>query len=377
MTDAGRVEARPRCRAGCAWSGRPTARPPPACRPAGMRRRRAWRTARPATRAARSGSVRLAITGVPSSPPSSTSSLNANAGPMMRPSNSGMATPIATSRGVSPASSPAQSSRDRLQAGAWITGTPSSASCGTCQSSPASSDVPPDRPMASTVVTSASTRWSRQQLERLDPTVGVGPQRVARHRQRVATGGLDRPAQVGHELRVPGHQVGPVEHDADQRALGVALGARQAEAGAVPHVGERQRAGRVEAEPVEQHRVGDEPQEVLDVARPARGQVAVGLAAVPAGTVDSRGQLGVGLGLAAERDQRDARRPGSAARRSSNGRLPGACRPPSRRTTTAVTPSRPGAASSRAGLAGPHGGEPVGQPVDDRAAGRAARCRRC
>ena len=53
----------------------------------------------PGDRATRSGSVRLAMTGVPRSSPSSTSSLKAKAGATMRPSNSGMATPMATSRG--------------------------------------------------------------------------------------------------------------------------------------------------------------------------------------------------------------------------------------------------------------------------------------
>ena len=213
-----------------------------------------------------------------------------------------------------------------------------------------------------------------QQLERLDPTVGVGPQRVARHRAGVAAGDLDRPAQVGHELRVPGHPVGPVEHDADERAVGSPLGARSAEAGAVPHLGERQRAGRVEPEPAEQHRVGHEAQQVLDVGRPAGGQVAVGLAGGPGGHGRQPGQLGVGLGLAAEGDERT-----SAAAQPAQvveGRLPGG--PPAEQADDhgahAVEvgggveadpgwpPARPGARRAGGGRS---------------SRGRAARCRRC
>ena len=76
----------------------------------------------------------------------------------MRPSNSGMATPRATSSGVRPASSASHSSRDRLDDGAWMTGTPSPARWGTSQSP---SSPSPARPMASTVVTRASTPWAR------------------------------------------------------------------------------------------------------------------------------------------------------------------------------------------------------------------------
>ena len=56
---------------------------------------------------------------------------------MMRPSNSGIATCIAASSGVSPASDSAQRCRDVVAHSAWMTGTPSASSASACHSSPA------------------------------------------------------------------------------------------------------------------------------------------------------------------------------------------------------------------------------------------------
>ena len=197
-----------------------------------------------------------------------------------------------------------------------------------------------------------------QQLQRLDPALGVGPQRVARHRQGVAARGVDGGAQVGDELGVPGHPVGPVEHDADQWPIGTALGSRTTQAGAVPHLGQRQRAGRLEPEAAHQHRVGHEPQQLLDVRRTARRRGSGGRRGRSRRGRSTAGQLGVGVGLAAQGHEGDAGR--RAAGPQLVERLPQAPRPPSRRTTTAVTPSSGGAPSSRPRVRRPHGGKPSG-----------------
>jgi hypothetical protein len=93
----------------------------------------------------------LATIGAPRSAPSSTISLNENAGAMMRPSSSGMATPEATSSGARPAPESSHAADAIDDEGAWMTGTSRSLSWGTAHSSPSA------EPMASTVVTMAST----------------------------------------------------------------------------------------------------------------------------------------------------------------------------------------------------------------------------
>src|SRR5207237_9625478 len=86
----------------------------------------------------------------------------------------------------------------------------------------------------------------------------VGPERVAPHCSGVGPRGLDGRAQVVDESGVPGDQVGPVEHDADGRLVRiVAPVTEDAVTGDVHR--------RVEPEPVQQHGVGDAPEEVLRV----------------------------------------------------------------------------------------------------------------
>jgi hypothetical protein len=82
--------------------------------------------------------------------------LNEKGTVMTRPSNSGMATLMATSIGASPASAAAHSAAGRVEAIAWMMGTSSAASCGAVHSSPSAP------PIASTVVTTASTPCSER-----------------------------------------------------------------------------------------------------------------------------------------------------------------------------------------------------------------------
>ncbi len=115
---------------------------------------RACATAIPATRAARSGSA--TYTGTPSSP----ASLNENGTVISRPSNSGTATCIAASIGVSAALESAQAARDEVRHSACRTGTSSSASAATSQASsspPAVASLATVPPAASMVTISAST----------------------------------------------------------------------------------------------------------------------------------------------------------------------------------------------------------------------------
>ena len=119
-----------------------------------MCRSRACASAIPATRAARSGSA--TYTGTPAAP----GSLNENGTVINRPSNSGTATCIAASIGVSAADEAAHAARDEVRHSAWSTGTSSAASAATSQASsspPALASPATVPPAASTVTISAST----------------------------------------------------------------------------------------------------------------------------------------------------------------------------------------------------------------------------
>ncbi len=171
--------------------------------------------------------------------------------------------------------------------------------------------------------------------------------------------------QVVDEAGVPGEQVGPVEDDADERAR---IRWRVGPTGPrvsngfpyTPVAGTVDR--RVEAATAEQDGVGDEAQQVLGVGQAAVDQVLEGLGDRGAGHGGQGGELGVGRGLAAEGQQRDAGGPGTAAE-GVEGRLP---RPPARRAGgpgRTSTPSRSGmAVPRRAGLAARTGGKPSGRP---------------
>ena len=104
--------------------------------------------------------------------------------------------------------------------------------------------------------------------QRRPPARPPVPQRVAPHGERLPARRLDGVAQVGDELGVPGHEVGPVEDDATSGRAGSPL--RRAPAR------RRRRAtcrGRVEPEALEQDGVGHEAQEVVEVLRPAVDEV--------------------------------------------------------------------------------------------------------
>ena len=107
----------------------------------------------PATRAARSGSVRYS--GTPSGP----ISLNENGTVISRPSNSGTATCMAASIGLSAALEDCQAARDEVRHSACSTGTSRPASADTSQlsaSPPALAPAATVPPAASTVTSTAS-----------------------------------------------------------------------------------------------------------------------------------------------------------------------------------------------------------------------------
>ena len=90
---------------------------------------------------------------------------------MIRPSNSGRATDQAVSSGDSPTGCSSQAARLVVAATAWTTGTSSRASTGTSHESASG----PAWPMASTVVTTASTLPSRKR-----ETTGTSPRSSGR-----------------------------------------------------------------------------------------------------------------------------------------------------------------------------------------------------
>ncbi len=138
-----------------------------------------------------------------------------------------------------------------------------------------------------------------EQLECRHPAVAVAPQRVAPDREHVGAGPVQRFAEGVHELGVPGQVVGAVEAEADRRALGVEwIAAVDAEIWDLVR--------RLEPVPVEQEGVGEKAQQLLDVVHVAVAQVLAGLRDRARWRERQRGQFGVGLGLAAEREQRDA-----------------------------------------------------------------------
>ena len=123
----------------------------------GICRNRPCRTAIPATRAQRSASGRYQ--GSPSSP----ISLKENGTVMIRPSNSGTATCVATSSGDIPSSLAAQLSRDEVRHKPCRIGTSRRASCSMFQlssSPPADAVAGVAPPAARTVTTSASATAS-------------------------------------------------------------------------------------------------------------------------------------------------------------------------------------------------------------------------
>ena len=125
-------------------------------------------------------------------------------------------------------------------------------------------------------------------------------QRVAPDGERIASGRFEAVADVGDELGVPGHEVGPVEDD--RRPAG-RPGSRARRS--PPDAELLDLLGGVEAVPLEQHGVGHEPQQVLEILRSAVDQIGERLGHRGAGHRRERRHLGVGDRLAAEGQQRD------------------------------------------------------------------------
>ena len=264
------------------------------------------------------------------------------------------------------------SSMDCPDEGACRMGTPSAASADASHSSPSSPPAAPDGARA-------GHRAARRQHGR-DQDVHVafgeeledGPRRVAP--QRVAPDGhhlgaprLDLVAQVGDELGVPGHEVRPVEDEPD-------AGSVRAPLALPPHAVGGDLHGRTEAEALEQHGVGHEPEELGEVLRPAVDQVGEGVGDGGARHRRQGRQLGVRHGLTGEGEQRDAPLdappaerveavlPGSPAAEQPDEHAGRAVEVPlDRRTTTAARPAPAG--SRRAACRRPR-------------AGRGSRCRR-
>ena len=158
----------------------------------GVLARRAWRTAIPASRAARSGSA--AYLGIPSGP----SSLNENGTVIRRPSNSGIATCIAASIGASAALDCSHCARELVRHSPCSTGTSNRARSPASQSLSPLTSPAAEPPAASTVVMTAAAGLSRSArpasassspVGRSDPQKtgnGIAP-RCARAAQRVST----------------------------------------------------------------------------------------------------------------------------------------------------------------------------------------------
>ena len=233
---------------------------------------------------------------------------------MTRPSNSGTATWFAASSGLTPSSSPSQSSRERVRHRACRIGTSSAASAPVSQlssSSPALAVAGFDPPAASTVV----TRTSACRSTATSSSSGRA-QRRAEHRLGHPAGVDHRAAQGVDERGVPGHVVRAVVDDRDAGSAGVARGAiagiKRAEGrhftlGRLPalepapvrHLGRR-----VEAVAGEQDGVGEEVVQLGEVLRPALGEVEVRLGGDADGDGRRLHELRVRALLAAEDDDR-------------------------------------------------------------------------
>jgi len=146
--------------------------------------------------------------------------------------------------------------------------------------------------------------------ERRHVAVAVAAQRRRPDGERVRARGLDLRRQLVDPCGVARDPVRAVEADADRRARGVVrrerVGQRDvAEARDVDaEVGHLVR--RLEAVALEQERVSEESQQLLDVGDVAVAQILAGLRDRARRRRRQRGHLRVGLDLAAEREQRDA-----------------------------------------------------------------------
>ncbi len=193
-----------------------------------------------------------------------------------------------------------------------------------------------------------------QQVQGGHSSGGVGPQGVAVHGHRVGAPFLHGRRQVVDELCVPGQHVGPVEHDAD--------GGRPGHRGALQYADGRDLHRRVEPEPSEEDGVGHEAQQVLGVGQPAVKEVLEGLGHGGAGHGGRRGELGVGGGLAAEGQQRDAR-PDAPAAQLVEGLPPGLA-PAEQADQHGVGAIDPGGVVEVGGVGRPHVGKAGRQSLE-------------
>ena len=149
-----------------------------------------------------------------------------------------------------------------------------------------------------------------QQRERRHASVGVPPQRVAPDRQRVPPGRLDGRAEGVDEARVARQAVRAVEADPDGRPPGPVRreGVLEGDVATAGHVDPEvwHRPGLGEAEALQEEGVGEEAEQLLDVVHVAVAQVLRRLGDRARRRERQPGQLGVGLELAAQREERDA-----------------------------------------------------------------------
>ena len=134
---------------------------------------------------------------------------------MIRPSNSGMATPRVTSSGDRPAARASHASVDPVATTAWSTGTPSGSS-GESQPSPrptAPGVARPHRAAGGPGRRHHGVGVAQQVEHRRWRPVRPRAQRVAVHGPGVGATGLDGIAELVDRQRVAGHDVGPVGHD--------------------------------------------------------------------------------------------------------------------------------------------------------------------
>ena len=235
--------------------------------------------------------------------------------PSSRPSNSGIATCVAASSGVSPESDSSQVARDEVAADGLDHRHVERGERRRVPVLPRLADA--FARLGGVVAGAAAAGGEHRRDQRVDvpveqgqrrhASVGVAAQRVAPDGERVGPGVLDRAGQLVDEGRVARQAVRAVEADADRRAGRVEPCERLVDrdvagAGDVDaEVGDLAR--RLEAVAVEQERVGQEAQQLLDVVDVAVAQVLAGLGDRAGGGGRQRRHLGVGLGLAAQREQ--------------------------------------------------------------------------
>ena len=161
----------------------------------------------------------------------------------------------------------------------------------------------------------ASTPWARHRSR-----AGTAPSALRRSEyvqiaQRVGAGRVERVAQGLDVCRVPGHDVGPVEDDRNQRTAGVAhcAGSGRGPLPARSRRPARPRADRRRRRSTAACRTGTARGWPCSCGPPA-ARYACACAATPVGTDDAATRSGSGARLAARRDERDGARRACAAK---------------------------------------------------------------